>query len=207
MKKKISTVLPKIRRFAEIAEELRRGKSFSITRLTTIKSLYNEPDTSAHFVLHFSKLTQEKMENRDCPNYINPEKWLQYKILASQAIIQMENYLEGPSNENESILRDLLYRIQELQNQYDNQQWGPVRIIESNEALLVEYALRCIVFPSDSSYWSYLVARQYAERYDSSYGTGLIPESAPMVEEIAHFWSNYYLGKPLNEWLAKSPIA
>ena len=207
MKKKISAVVPKIRRFAKIAEELRRGKDFSITRLTTIKSLCNEPDTSAHFVLHFSKLAQKKMESQDCPNYVSPKKWLQYKNLVSEAIIHMENYLEERSNENESILRDLLHKIQELQNEYDNQRWGPVRIIESNEALLVEYALRCIMSPSDSSYWSYLVAREYAERYDPSYGTGLIPESAPMVKEIADFWCNYYLGKPLNEWLAKSPIA
>ncbi len=147
------------------------------------------------------------METRDCPNYVSPKKWLQYKNLVSEAIIHIEHYLEERSNENESILRDLLHKIQELQNEYDNQRWGPVRIIESNDALIVEYALRCIMSPSDSSYWSYLVAREYAERYDSSYGTGLIPESAPMVKEIADFWCNYYFGKSLNEWLAKSPIA
>ena len=32
----------------------------------------------------------------------------------------------------------------------------------------------------------------YAERYDSRYGSGLIPSSAPMVDEIAGFWRDYY---------------
>ena len=48
------------------------------------------------------------------------------------------------------------------------------------------------------------IARQYAERYNSRYPTGLIPESAPMVEDIADFWCQYHLGKPLQEWLGTS---
>ena len=30
---------------------------------------------------------------------------------------------------------------------------------------------------------------------NEDYGKGLIPESAPMVDEIANIFSNYYLGK------------
>ena len=50
----------------------------------------------------------------------------------------------------------------------------------------------------------YRLARQYAERSNSRYGTGLFPESAPLVEDIADFWCQYHLGKPLREWLATS---
>ena len=32
----------------------------------------------------------------------------------------------------------------------------------------------------------------YAERYDPRYGTGLIPESAPLVMDIVDFWYDYY---------------
>ena len=39
---------------------------------------------------------------------------------------------------------------------------------------------------------------------DARYGTGLIPESAPLVEDIADFWCQYHLGKPLQEWLKTS---
>src|SRR2546428_9269429 len=62
-------------------------------------------------------------------------------------------------------------------------------------------ALLCMGFYFFASPWGYRLARQYAERYNARYGTGLIPESAPLVEDIADFWCQYHLGKPLREWL------
>src|SRR5215510_1949878 len=41
-------------------------------------------------------------------------------------------------------------------------------------------------------------------RHDVGTWTGLIPESAPLVEDIADFWCQYHLGKPLQEWLHTS---
>ena len=41
----------------------------------------------------------------------------------------------------------------------------------------------------------YLLARRYAERYSPRYGSGLIPKSAPMLEEIAEVWGRDYLGR------------
>ena len=67
-------------------------------------------------------------------------------------------------------------------------------IIHSTEVLLIEYALSCLLQPAASADWGYHLARQYAERYNSRYGTGLIPESAPLVEYIADFWCQYHLG-------------
>ena len=91
-----------------------------------------------------------------------------------------------------------------IQDRYEQQTWGPVRIIDSTEVLLIEYALSCLLQPTASADWGYRLARQYAERYNSRYGTGLIPESAPMVEDIADFWCQYHLGKPVQAWLAIS---
>ena len=91
-----------------------------------------------------------------------------------------------------------------FQDRFEYQVWGSVRIIHSTEVLLIEYALSCLLQPTASADWGYHLARQYAERYNSRYGTGLIPESAPLVEDIADFWCQYHLGKPLLEWLSKS---
>jgi hypothetical protein len=77
-------------------------------------------------------------------------------------------------------------------------------MIHSTEVLLIEYALSCLLQPTASADWGYRLARQYAERYNSRYGTGLIPESAPMVEDIADFWCQYHLEKPLQDWLSAS---
>jgi len=48
---------------------------------------------------------------------------------------------------------------------------------------------------SHASVIGYQAARLYAERFDSHYGSGLIPKSAPMVEEIAEFWGRHFLGR------------
>ena len=41
------------------------------------------------------------------------------------------------------------------------------------------------------------MAKEYAEKYDSGYGGGLISDSALMVEEIVDFWCRFHLGKSL----------
>ncbi|WP_431659226.1 hypothetical protein [Pantanalinema rosaneae] len=68
---------------------------------------------------------------------------------------------------------------------------------------LIEKALYGILRPAESSHWGYQIARDYAERYGARYMQSLIPESAPMAEDIANFWSQYHFGEPLNEWLSR----
>jgi hypothetical protein len=191
---KISSQLKrKIKKFEEIAQELYQGKYFDITRLTTLKSLCKDSGVANKFVFYFAVRTQEKMNDQE-KKYISPEKWNRHKELVNEAIEQMEKYIDffDGTPEKEKSLRKLLDEIIQLQNTYENQDWGPVRLIESSETLLVEKALRCILEPGDSSYWSYRVGRLYAERYNPRYGTGLIPESAPLIEDIALFWIKYY---------------
>jgi hypothetical protein len=98
------------------------------------------------------------------------------------------------STKAEEALYELLSQARDAQNEYNRQQWGPVRIIHSMDLLVVETALECILRPLDSSAFSYLLARRYAERYNQRFGTGLLPESAPMMEDITEFWGRHYLG-------------
>ena len=49
-----------------------------------------------------------------------------------------------------------------------------------------------MITPEQSGFWSYHVARDYTEQYDPRYGTGLLPKSAPMVEDIINFWNQRY---------------
>jgi hypothetical protein len=67
-----------------------------------------------------------------------------------------------------------------------------VRMLKSRDLVVVEESLKSIVKTHEAGTWAYQAAKDYAERYDSRYGTGLIPSSAPMVEEIAGFWRKYY---------------
>lgn len=60
--------------------------------------------------------------------------------------------------------------------------------------MLVETALRCILTPHDTAQLGYELVRDYVERYDPRYGTGLIPESAEPLEEVIGFWRVYVAG-------------
>ncbi|MCZ6876269.1 MAG: hypothetical protein O7G88_22530 [bacterium] len=201
---KTSQVAPKIRRLAQVAAELREGDFFKITRLTTLKSLCKDAEATAQFALYLAKQTYRKMREQDCPSHLDPEKWEYFNQVVDEAIRQMERYMDNPTEDEVDMVRAWRSDVQALQDQYERQAWGPVRIIDSTEVLIVEQALSCLLQPTASAEWGYRIARQYAECYDPRYGTGLIPESAPLVEDIADFWCQYHLGKSLQEWLGTS---
>lgn len=67
----------------------------------------------------------------------------------------------------------------------------------------METSLECVLDPGASSELGYRLARQYAERYNPRYGTGLLPESSPMVEDIAEFWGRHLLGGGWRKRLAR----
>ncbi len=199
-----SKAIPKIRQLATMATELREGASFNITRLTTLKSLCEDATAAARFAVHLAQLTYRRMQEKACPFHLDPQQWEYYTQVVDEAIRQMQRYIEHPTQEAADLVQAWLSDVRALQNTYRNQAWGPVRIIHSTEVLLIEYALSCLLRPTASADWGYHLARQYAERYNSRYGTGLIPESAPMVEDMADFWCQYHLGKSLREWMAAS---
>ena len=197
-------VVPKIRQLATIARELHEGASFNITRLTTLKSLCENATAAARFALHLAQLTYRTMQAKPCPFHLDPEKWAYYKQVVHEAIRQMHRYIEQPTQEAADLVQAWLSDVRAIQNTYRNQAWGPVRIIHSTKVLLIEYALSCLLQPTASSAWGYHLARQYAERYDPRYATGRIPESAPLVEDMADFWCQYHLGTSLDAWMAAS---
>ena len=60
------------------------------------------------------------------------------------------------------------------------------------ELLVAEKSLKSILRSHQASFWLYQASRDYAERYDARHPNGLIPKSAPLVEEIAGFWRKYF---------------
>ncbi len=178
----------RVHKLAQMAAELRQGKSFNITRLTTVKRLCADSAAAARFALYLAERTRERMLQQAHPSHLTPERWEGFKQLVAAGVEGMQRYLDRPTPEALGALRAARAALEEAQNQYRHLEWGPVRVIESREALLVEDATACIFLPHQSADWGYRLARDYAERYDSRYGNGLIPDSAPYVEEIADFW-------------------
>jgi hypothetical protein len=190
-----SAIKTKIERFSQIAEDLRAGGSFPVTRLTTLKSLCADRAACHAFALHIAKLAKEKMDARDKPDHIDPSRWLTFRQTVEKAIMDLEAALAQGIEQHRSRLLELRQELKSLQDTYENQRWGPVRIISNSETLVVEYAVECFLSMSQAPHWAYRVARTYAEEYDSRFGDGLVPKSAPMVEEIARFWKNWYLDR------------
>jgi hypothetical protein len=177
-------VIEKVHRFAEMAEGLRRGQHFEITRLTSLKGLCKEPRAAWRFALFLAEHASKKVAQGRCPE--------RDKALAAQAVSAMEAYMEEPSPERGTRLRSLLREVEAEQDETKRVGWDQVRMIRNRDLLVIENALRSIIFIVEAPTWLYQAARDYAERYDSRHGTGLIPASAPMVQEIADFWREFY---------------
>jgi hypothetical protein len=60
-------VIKKVEKLDGIAEELRRGGRFAITRLTTIKSLCEDPEAAGAFALFLARKIQKRMREKEAP--------------------------------------------------------------------------------------------------------------------------------------------
>ena len=139
-------------------------------------------------------MANRAMKARRRPAHVTPVAWQRYQQMANKGVRVISSYLKDRTSQRESRLHELLQEIQDEQNEFEHQRWATVRIIHSMELLVVETALECVLSPWASSELGYVIARQYAERYDSRYGNGLIPASALLVEDIAEFWWTSWAG-------------
>jgi hypothetical protein len=174
----------KVERLEEVAEALRRGEHFSVTRLTVLKGLCEDAEAAREFALFLTRKVQKKMREKKGEQ--------RYRALVNRGVREMRSYLDDPSEENKERLHSLLQEMIGQQNEYRNIYGGAVRIIHSMDLLVAEKAVRAILRPAEAPTWLYQAARDYSERYNARYGDGLIPDSAPMVEEIAGFWRKHY---------------
>lgn len=185
----------RVRTLANIANQLREGASFSITRLTTIKTLCANPGDAENFALHVASQVGRQLHAK---KRRNTERFI---LAVDHAVTAMRRHLSKPNPEDVQTLHARLFELRSLQDEYKENRWGPIRLIHCVPALVVEHALRCMLAPTEAPQWAYEMARCYAERSDPQFSTGLIPASAPMVEDIAAFWCKHHLGMPLQTLL------
>ncbi len=177
-------VIKKVKSLSEIAEALRRGKRFPMIRLTTIKSLCAEPEAGPAFALFLAQRIQKKMRRGKHPK--------KFRELVDRAVKELKPYLAEPTEERQAPLSSLCREMEAEQNEYKKVGWNMVRMLKNTDLFVVETCLRLVVRSHEAPYWAYHAARDYAVRHDARYWCGLIPSSAPMVEEIAEFWRKYY---------------
>jgi hypothetical protein len=169
----------KVKNLEEVAEALRRGEGFSVTRLTTIKRLCEDAEAAGAFALFLSRKIQRRMREKEAPQ--------RYRQLVNRAVREMAPYLKDPSEGSKERLYPLLREIEGEQDEYQNIPFGLLRNVKSFDLLVVECALKAVLRPYEAPYWLYHAARDYTGKTDQ-----LVPKTAPMVEEIAGFWRKHY---------------
>jgi hypothetical protein len=177
-------LVKKVERLEEIAESLRRGGDFPVTRLTTLKGLCEDPKAAGAFALFLARKIQRGMRENHAPK--------RYRELVNRAVREMRPYLEQPTEERKERLWSLWHEIKEEQSEYRPISWGTLRIIKSVELLVAEKCLESILRSHEASFWLDQASRDYAGRSDARHPNGLTPRSAPLVEEIAAFWRKYH---------------
>jgi hypothetical protein len=70
--------------------------------------------------------------------------------------------------------------------------WNVGRMLKHRDLVLVAECVRSVLGRSEAPFWAYHASKDYVVRFDARYGSGLIPNSAPFVEEIAGFWREYH---------------
>lgn len=83
--------------------------------------------------------------------------------------------------------RSLHDRARTFQNEYEQHQWGPVRIIRSWPLLLVEQGLALHTGLNTHPTDGYKLAADWAQNYDPLLGTGLNGPSRGKLDELVRF--------------------
>lgn len=87
-------------------------------------------------------------------------------------------------------LEMIYHKLINYQNQTRSGHYGTIiRTINKNNLFTIELGIKCFLDEDERS--GYELGRQYSERYNPSYGTGLIPESLPFVKDIVEFWKKH----------------
>jgi hypothetical protein len=184
-------VLRKVRKLAQLPREARQSPfAVSVTRLTVLKGLCQQPEVANRFVTHLARKTLERVgRGKGRSPHRDKASDRGYRDMMAEALAGMEAWERGPTERLRRSLGDLLGRMRAEQDEHRAISWGSVRLITDADLLLFEYALSCLLHPPrEAGHWSYQTARHYAERYDGRRGTGLTPASAPLVQDILDFW-------------------
>ena len=107
--------------------------------------------------------------------------------LFKESLLLLKSCRTGSSGPDHALAKDLHNRLRAFQNEYDKQQWGPVRIINNWNLLLVEEGLAIYLWHADKPGYGYDLARDYCKHYDSRYGVGLNGPSRTKILETVRF--------------------
>ncbi|GDY23320.1 hypothetical protein LBMAG56_46670 [Verrucomicrobiota bacterium] len=167
----------------KIIADIDKQGNASLTRLTVLKKWFEHPGRLSVFGLWIARRAAgRKGKTKGEAGALLDET----RALLGTASTR-ESYFQAIDREAAMGLHD---RARAFHNEYQNQQWGPVRVIHCWPLLLVEKGLALHTgltrHPSDG----YKLAADWAQNYDSKYGSGLNGPSRGKLDELVQFLFN-----------------
>ena len=164
----------------KIVEDIKTQGNAPLTRLTVLKKWFEHPGRLSAFGLWIARRAagRKGKTKGEAGALLNEAR----KLLGTAAT--RESVLQQIDPKAAESLHD---RARDFQNGFQNQQWGPVRIIESWPLLLVEKGLALHLGLANSPTDGYKLAADWAQNYDSRYGNGLNGPSRGKLQELVRF--------------------
>ena len=161
-------------------------KHFEVTRLTSLKSLCQEREIAIRLGLHLAEYACQQMQGKSPYSSLDDAEW-ERSATGGQGhrrdarLFAIANGSQTHGSAQTSVAGACGARRDRAPNE-------PVhRAHHSQHAPAGDrIRLECFLLP-DPGYRAYQTARHYAERFDSRYGSGLNPESAPFLQDILRF--------------------
>jgi len=161
----------------KIVAEIDGRGSASLTRLTVLKKWFEKSERLSAFAIWVAT----KAVSRKGKTSGVAAKLFQEARTLFAGLDRLHPKLDRHSAQT---LHD---RLREFQNEYQNQQWGPVRILHNWNLLLIEKGLDVWLWHLDSPALGYKLAADYCQHYDSRFGNALSGPSRTKIEEIVRF--------------------
>lgn len=163
-----------------LVDEIEAKGNANLTRLTVLKKWFERPGRLPAFGLWIAKRSAgRKGKTRGEAGALLDEARALLGTTASR-----EDFHRVVDPVEAQRLHD---RARDFQNEFQNQQWGPVRIIHCWPLLLVEKGLALCLHPAASPAEGYKLAADFCQHYDPRYGNGLNGPSRNKIMEIVRF--------------------
>ena len=171
--------LTKIKKLEEALAKLKSGEEnyYVITKLSSIKSLCQNETIRQHYCWYLFDCVKRQLENKVTEAEQTPQEQFVFNLVHEIAQVMAEMQ-EG--KEVGDALRNYKSQLVNYQSDYKKIKWATVRLIKSNDLLIIEYLIECLLTRGDyAQKLAYLATRYYVEKYNPSVGTGLIKKSYP----------------------------
>jgi len=161
----------------KIVEEIDENGNASLTRLTVLKKWLERPERLSAFAIWVAaRAVSRKGKTVGAAAEL---------FRAARTLLAgLDKIRPQLDRQAAQALHD---RLRDFQNEHQNQQWGPVRIIHNWNLMLVEQGLAIYLWHLDSSTHGYKLAADYCQHYDPRYGNGLNGPSRTKISEIVRF--------------------